>query len=209
MVGVVLAGGLSRRMGGSEKSRLQLAGKSLLERVLDRIRPQVDILLLNANGDPGRFADYQLPVIADVIPGYAGPLAGVLSGMEWVRDHHPQCRWLVSVAADTPFLPTDLVARLMNETRRAGALLACAASNGRTHPVCGLWPVSLADELRRAMIQDTMRKIGAWVAQYDGIAVEWDSRNGDPFLNINRPQDLAVAEHRLAGYNHRGVFRDG
>ncbi len=196
-------------MGGPEKSRLQLAGKSLLEHVLDRVRPQVDILLLNANGDPGRFADCQLPVIADVIPGFAGPLAGVLTGMEWVRDNHPQCSWLVSVAADTPFLPSDLVARLMSETRRAGALLACAVSNGRTHPVCGLWPVSLADELRRAMIEDNMRKIGAWAAQYEGIGVEWDSRNGDPFLNINRPKDLDAAEHRLAENNHREFGEDG
>lgn len=203
VVGIVLAGGLSRRMGGAEKSRMQLAGKSLLEHVLDRVRPQVDVLLLNANGDPQRFAGLQLPVIADVISGFAGPLAGILTGMEWVQENYPRCQWLASFAADTPFLPGDLVARLVSQAQLAETSLACAASNDRVHPVCSLWPVSLAKELRRAMVQNNSRKVGAWAARHDCVQVSWDNQGYDPFFNINRPQDLEEAERILVGDYHQ------
>ena len=140
VVAVLLAGGLSRRMGGQDKMLRDLGGKSILARVVARIKPQADRLLLNANGDAARFADFSLPVAADVIEGHAGPLAGVLTGMEWARANAPDCPWVVSAPTDAPFLPRDLVRRLMAAVEAKGADMACASSGGRHHPVCGLWP---------------------------------------------------------------------
>ena len=136
VAGVILAGGLARRMGGGDKSLLTLGDKPLLERVIERAGSQVDTLVLNANGDPARFADYGLPVVADVVPDFAGPLAGILTGMHWVREHAPECEWLVSFASDTPFFPQDLVTRLLQQAEQENAPLACAVSDGQNHPVC-------------------------------------------------------------------------
>ncbi|MFQ6018748.1 MAG: molybdenum cofactor guanylyltransferase MobA, partial [Kiloniellaceae bacterium] len=151
VAGVLLAGGRSRRMGGGDKCLRALAGKPVLAHVVARAKPQVGPLLLNANGDPARFADFGLPVAADVVAGFAGPLAGVLTGLEWAAQHAPACAYLASFACDAPFLPVDLVARLVSAVEAEGADLACAASGGRSHPVFGLWPVRLKDDLRRAM----------------------------------------------------------
>lgn len=200
IAGIILAGGLSRRMGGIEKSQLQLAGNSLLHHVIGRAKPQVGTLLLNANGDPKRFATYNLPIIADVIPDYAGPLAGILTGMEWLQKNQPECKWLVSFAVDTPFFPTDLVARLVNE---ANTKLACASSNNRIHPVFGLWPVSMAKELRHAMVKHNMRKISTWMQQHSCIYINWKTNSGDPFFNINKPIDLQTAEQFLSTTIHK------
>ncbi len=144
VAGVLLAGGLSRRMGGGDKALRTLGGETILARVIARARPQVGALALNANGDAARFKAYQLPVIADVIEGFAGPLAGVLTGMEWAARSAPECPWVASFATDAPFLPGDLIARLLRAVERDGADMACAASAGRHHPVFGLWPVRLA-----------------------------------------------------------------
>ncbi len=194
IAGIILAGGLSRRMGGIEKSQLKLAGNSLLHHVICKAKPQVDTLLLNANGDPGRFSTYNLPIIADVIPEYAGPLAGILTGMEWLQTNQPECQWLVSFAVDTPFFPSDLVSRLVDETNTQ---LSCASSNNRIHPIFGLWPVSMAKELRNAMINHNMRKISAWMQQQGCIYINWDTTTGDPFFNINKPIDLQTAQQFL------------
>ncbi len=150
--GVLMAGGRSRRMGGGDKCLRALAGKPILADVITRVRPQVSPLLLNANGDPARFADFGLPVVADVVGDFAGPLAGVLTGLEWAAAQAPESTWLASFATDAPFLPADLVARMADAVEAQGADMACAASNGRDHPVFGLWPLGLAGDLRRAMV---------------------------------------------------------
>lgn len=196
--GVVLAGGLARRMGGGDKALVRLGGETLLGRVIARLRPQVAALAINANGDPGRFAGFGLPVIPDPVEGFAGPLAGVLAGLLWARAAAPRCPWLVSVATDAPFLPCDLVARLLDAITRDGADMACAASAGRRHPVFGLWPVRLADDLARAVRDEGLRKVDVWTARYRLAVAAFPAEPVDPFFNANRPEDLAEAEAMLA-----------
>jgi molybdenum cofactor guanylyltransferase len=198
VLGVLLAGGQARRMGGGDKCLLPLGGRPILAHVIERAAPQVDTLLINANGDPGRFDAFGLPVAADAVPGFAGPLAGVLTGMLWARDHRPDLAWVASFATDTPFFPGDLVRRLLDAAHRDGADLACAASGGRAHPVFGLWPIRLADDLERAMAEDDIRKVDLWTARHRLIQVDFASEPFDPFFNTNRPDDLAAAERLLA-----------
>ena len=197
VVGLLLAGGQSRRMGGGDKALRLLGGMTLLEHVIERMRPQVDVLLLNANGDPARFAKFGLPVVADSVPDFAGPLAGVLAGLDWAAAHRPDCADIVTAATDAPFLPGDLVNRLAAEREMAGADLACAASGGRTHPVFGLWPVRLRENLRRAILQEGTRKVDQWTVRYRLAAVPFADRPIDPFFNANRPEDLEVAAQLL------------
>jgi molybdopterin-guanine dinucleotide biosynthesis protein A len=198
IVGVLLAGGQSRRMGGGDKSLRLLGGKTILARVIERARPQVATLLLNANGDPARFAGYGLPVAADVVEGYAGPLAGVLTGMEWARAIVPDALWLASFATDAPFLPTDLVAQLAAAVADEGADMACASSAGQSHPVFGLWPIARADDLRRAMVEEGVRKVDVWTARYRLVTVDFPAEPIDPFFNTNRPEDLEEAARLLS-----------
>jgi len=198
LAGVILAGGLSRRMGGGDKCLRDLGGRPLLAHVIDRISPQVRQLALNANGDPRRFAAFGLPVIADVVPDHAGPLAGILTGMEWARAHMPEVRWVLTASADAPFLPRDLAPRLLAAVEADGVPLACARSSGRTHPPIGLWAVDLAADLRRAMVEDDMRKIDAWTARHGISLVDWSDHPVDPFFNANRPEDLETALDLLA-----------
>lgn len=193
-VGVLLAGGLARRMGGGDKCLQVLGGRPLLAHSIAAAKPQVDTLIINAAGDPSRFAEFDLPVVADVIDGFAGPLAGVLTGMEWTQANRPDANWIVTFPTDAPFFPTDLVSRFFEAVGEHGDDMACARSNDRTHPVFALWPVRLADDLRKAMIEEDMRKIDAWTARYTLVPVDWDTEPYDPFFNINRPEDLAKAE---------------
>ena len=195
-LGLVLAGGLARRMGGGDKPLRRVGGRTVLERVADALRPQVAVLLLNANGDPARFAPFGLPVIPDPLPGNPGPLAGVLAGLEWAAAHRPDLTWMLAVPGDAPFLPPDLAARLHSAREVAGVPLACAASGGWTHPVVGLWPVSLAPALRAA-VTGGLRKIDAFTATHGIVAAEWPAAPRDPFFNANRPEDLEEAD-RLA-----------
>ena len=197
VVAVLLAGGLSRRMGGQDKMLRGLGGKSILARVVARMEPQAGRLLLNANGDPARFADFGLPVAADVLGDHAGPLAGVLTGLEWTLANAPECPWVITAPTDAPFLPSDLVQRLMAAVGGEGADMACASSGGRHHPVCGLWPVRLAGELRRAMLEEDIRKVDIWTARYRLAVADWPTEPVDPFFNANRPEDLAEAERIL------------
>ncbi len=203
IVGVLLAGGQSRRMGGGDKCLRPLAGRTLLARIVDRVRPQVGALLLNANGDPARFADFGLPVASDAVAGFAGPLAGVLTGLEWAEANAPGCDWVASFACDAPFLPADLVARLAAAVALSGADMGCAASGGRDHPVFGLWPVRLAADLRRALTQEDIRKVDVWTARYHLARAEFaagapDAPDAmDPFFNLNAPDDIARAEAAL------------
>ena len=196
VVGVLLAGGAARRMGGGDKCLRVLGGQTLLQRVRDRLRPQVRAVVLNANGDATRFADFDLPVAADVLPGQPGPLAGVLTGMAWAAKHAPDCRWVVTVPTDAPLLPGDLVVRLRRAV--ADADLACAASGGRSHPVVGLWPVALRDTLRRAIEEEQIRKVDAWTARYRLGVAHFETVPVDPFFNMNRPEDLIEGERLLA-----------
>lgn len=198
VAGVLLAGGLSRRMGGGDKCLRMLGGRTVLDRIVDRVRPQVRHLVLNANGDPSRFADTGLPVVADTVEGYAGPLAGVLAGLEWTAQNHPDCRWVASFPTDAPFLPRDLVPRLMAQMTASGSDMACAVSDGRAHPVVGLWPVRLADDLRRAMVEEELRKVDIWTGRYRLEQVAFPASPIDPFFNTNRPEDLERAERLLA-----------
>lgn len=210
IAGVLLAGGLSRRMGGGDKTLRRLGGRTILERVIDTVRPQVGPLLLNANGDPARFAGFGLPVESDTVEGFAGPLAGVLTGLEWARVHAPDARWLASFATDTPFIPGDLVARLVAAAEREGADLACARSNGRLHPVFALWPIRLAGALRHAVVDEDVRKVQAWTARYRLAVADFALDPLDPFFNANRPEDLEEAERLLAsGALRAGALRAG
>jgi molybdopterin-guanine dinucleotide biosynthesis protein A len=197
VVGVLLAGGLARRMGGGDKCLRLLGGRSILAHIVERVRPQVTDLVLNANGDPARFAEFGLPVAGDTVEGYAGPLAGVLAGMDWTRRNRPDCAWVVSVPTDAPFVPRDLVRTMMAAVEGQGADMACATSGGRAHPVVGLWPVRLADALRRAMVEEELRKVDIWTARYRLAHVPFPAEPVDPFFNTNRPEDLAAAEDLL------------
>lgn len=204
-LGVILAGGLSRRMGGGDKALKLLAGKALLDHVIARFRPQVDCLVLNANGEAGRFAAFGLPVIADGLPDYPGPLAGILAALDFAAGHRAGYEWVVSVAADGPFLPLDLVSRLHNARSEANCPLACAASGGYTHPTIALWQVRLRENLRGAMVDEHLRKIDAWTARHGCVAAFWASDPFDPFFNANTPQDLLAAEAMLA---HKRAARE-
>jgi molybdopterin-guanine dinucleotide biosynthesis protein A len=193
-LGLVLAGGLARRMGGGDKIMLRVGGATILERVLERFRPQCAALVLNANGDPARFARTGLPVVPDSIPDFAGPLAGILAGLDWAAAHTPDIAWIASVPGDGPFLPRDLVARLHDARMAAGEPLACARSGGWRHPVAGLWPVALRDDLRHALIAEGLHKIELWTARHGVALAEWPDQPIDPFFNVNTPDDAAAAE---------------
>jgi molybdenum cofactor guanylyltransferase len=194
ILGLVLAGGLARRMGGGDKTRIHVGGETILERVLARLKPQCTAVILNANGDPARFADTGLPVVADTVPDFAGPLAGILAGLDWAAVHAPAITDVASVPGDCPFLPGDLVARLSAARRVAGLPLACARSGEWRHPVVGLWPVALREDLRKALLEENLRKIESWTARH-GIAVaDWPATPVDPFFNVNTPADAAEAE---------------
>ncbi|MBB5049977.1 molybdopterin-guanine dinucleotide biosynthesis protein A [Rhodopseudomonas rhenobacensis] len=191
---VILAGGLARRLGGGDKPLRSIAGRSLLQRVIARLMPQCDSLLLNANGDPARFAEFGLPVVADSVAGFAGPLAGVLAGLDWAAAHRPEVRFLLSAPADCPFLPRDLLARLQRALSEQHAQFAVAASGGRSHPVVGLWDVGERERLRTALSDEGLRKVGAFLARYQVATVAWPTQPFDPFFNANTSDDLAEAE---------------
>lgn len=197
IVGILLAGGLSRRMGGGDKTLRMLGGRPILDHVIARAEPQVAALALNANGDPARFAAYGLPVAADSVEGFAGPLAGVLAGLDWAAAHRPDATHVASFACDAPFFPRDLVERLLAAlTPRTP--LACAASDGRSHPVFALWPLALREDLRRALAEEGLRKVDLWTARHGLVTVDFPVKGVDPFFNANRPDDLVEAERLLA-----------
>ena len=197
MPAVILAGGLARRMGGGDKPMRTIAGKTILDRVIARLAPQCDGLILNANGDPARFADFRLPVIADSVADFPGPLAGILAGLDWIAANRPDAKWMLSAPGDCPFLPRDLVERLDQARAAENAELAVASSGGQTHPVVGLWSVRLRDELRQALVAEGVRKIDRWTARYSLATVSWPTSPLDPFFNANTVEDIAEAD-RLA-----------
>ncbi|HZY21238.1 MAG: molybdenum cofactor guanylyltransferase MobA [Microvirga sp.] len=196
-LGVLLAGGLARRMGGGDKPLKEIAGRTILERAIERLAPQCAALILNANGGPARFAFTGLTVVADDVPGFAGPLAGILAALDWAARNRPDLEWIASAAGDSPFLPLDLVSRLHAAREAAGVPLACAESGGQAHPVNGLWPVALRADLRHALVVEDMRKIDRWTARHGVAHASWPAEPLDPFFNANTPEDIAAAE-RLA-----------
>jgi molybdopterin-guanine dinucleotide biosynthesis protein A len=197
-LGLVLAGGQARRMGGGDKAFLKVSGKTILERVLARLNPYCSPILLNANGDPARFSRYELAVVADSIPDFAGPLAGILAGLDWAAKNVPKIEWLASAPGDCPFLPNDLVPRLHAARIAEKKPLACARSGEWRHPVAGLWPVALRDDLRRALTVDGLHKIEAWTGRHGVALAAWPDQPFDPFFNVNTPEDLTKAEEIAA-----------
>jgi molybdopterin-guanine dinucleotide biosynthesis protein A len=197
-LGLVLAGGLARRMGGGDKALLPICGKTILDCVLARIGPQCAGVILNANGDPARFTRFGLPVVADDIPDFAGPLAGILAGLDWAAANAPAVEWVVSVPGDCPFVPRDLVGRLHAARAEQAKALACAKSGDWRHPVAGLWQVALRADLRRALVDEGLHKIEVWTGRYGVAIAEWADKPVDPFFNVNRPEDLAEAERIAA-----------
>lgn len=195
--GLILAGGLSRRMGGGDKGLLRLGGETILARIARRLGPQVSPLLLNANGPAERFG-LDLPVVPDTLAGAPGPLAGLLAGLDHLAGAAPDTRFLLTVPGDCPFLPLDLAARLVAAARMAGA--AYAVSGGREHPVIGVWQVAARGELRQLLVQQDERRMMRWVQHIGALPVEWPDRPLDPFFNLNTPEDLAEAERLLAAY---------
>lgn len=202
VTGVILAGGQSRRMGGGDKGLLDLAGRPMLAHVIERLAPQVGHVVINANGDPARFAAFGLPVVADTVPGFVGPLAGVLAGMRWSRANAPAKRWIATAAGDAPLLPRDLVARSIAALQERPGVVALAQSAGELHPVIGLWPVALADDLE-AQLAAGVRKVLAWTDRHGTVPVpfpftELGGTELDPFFNANTPEELANLRALLA-----------
>jgi molybdopterin-guanine dinucleotide biosynthesis protein A len=191
--GLILAGGLARRMGGGDKTLIRVGEKTILERAIAALAPQCAGLLINANGDVSRFSGFGIPIIADDIAGFAGPLAGILAGLEWVAANAPASQWVLSVPGDCPFLPRDLVSRLHAARVAERRPLACAKSGEWRHPVVGLWRIGLRDDLRQALGAG-LRKIEAWTEKHGVALAEWPAEPVDPFFNVNTPEDAAEAE---------------
>jgi len=202
--GVLLAGGLARRMGGGDKPMRQIAGRTILDRVIARLSPQCNGLIINANGDPSRFASFGLPIIADSVADFPGPLAGILAALDWAAANRPEVSLVLSAAADCPFLPHDLVSRLYQAMAEQNAQLAVAASDGQSHPVIGLWSVALREELRHSLVVEDIRKIDRWTARYRLATVTWPTTPLDPFFNANTVEDIAEAD-RLAALDEHAV----
>ncbi len=201
-LGLILAGGLARRMGGGDKARIRIGGVTILDRVLRTLKPQCGGLIINANGDPARFADTGLRVVADSVPDFAGPLAGILAGLDWTAANAADCAWLVSVPGDCPFLPKDLLERLHAARIAAGTQLACARSGEWRHPVVGLWPIALREDLRRALIDEGLRKIELWTERHGIALADWPDAPVDPFFNVNTPEDAAQATEIVREHPH-------
>jgi molybdopterin-guanine dinucleotide biosynthesis protein A len=206
VTGVILAGGLSRRMGGVDKCTMPLGGKIMLAHSLDCLAAQVETLIINCNGDLERFEPLGQPIVEDLIEGHAGPLAGILTGMRWSQKNTPKAKWIVTVAADTPFLPNSLVAQLMAATKDNHSTIVLAQSGDRLHPVVGLWPVELADALQDFLTNEQSRKVLVFVDRYKMKRVSFHPRKMggqqvDPFFNVNTNEELKIAETVLAEMN--------
>jgi molybdopterin-guanine dinucleotide biosynthesis protein A len=194
--GLVLAGGLARRMGGGDKARIKIGRSTIIDRVLATLSGQCVDIIINANGDPKRFEDTGCIVVADSVPDFAGPLAGILAGLDWLAEQDNGVEWLLSVPGDCPFLPDDLVERLHEARRKmgAGVPLSCARSGEWRHPVVGLWPVALRENLRKALCDEGLHKIEIWTARHGVAVADWPDKPVDPFFNVNTPEDAERAE---------------
>jgi molybdopterin-guanine dinucleotide biosynthesis protein A len=198
-VGVILAGGSGSRMGVADKPLVRIGGRTMLARVMERFAPQVDRLILNANGDAARFSEFGVAVVPDLVPGLAGPLAGLHAGMRWAEENLPQARFVATVAADMPFIPLDFVAQLSEGCGRDENTVALAASSAGTHPVCGLWPVKLADGLEKLLVSGESTKVLSFADRFMRLNVPFDDivlpsgERVDPFFNVNTPEEAQRA----------------
>lgn len=197
--GILLAGGRALRMGGGDKALRRVGGATILARVIAAMAPQCAGLVLSANGDPARLATYKLPVVADDVAGSKGPLAGILAGLDWVAANRPDVAFAISAPTDTPFLPSDLAERLAAARLQQGADIACARSASGAHPVIALWPVAIRAELRHALVDEDLRKVGLFAQRHRLAFADWTAAPFDPFFNANEPSDLAAAEAIAAG----------
>lgn len=204
IVGVVLAGGRSRRFNGVDKSLEILAGRPLIQRVLDKAQSQVDELVISTNGDPSRFSEITTAVVVvDDMTGHQGPLAGLAACLSWLAEERPEVRWIATFPVDGPFFPGHLVASLSSEALPKG-VPAFAASRGRVHPVFGLWPIGIEPELRRYLVNSKRSSLVDFIKSQDGIEVAFAESSPDPFFNINTEVDLSRAE-ALCRESERGV----
>lgn len=197
---VLLSGGLSRRMGGGHKPLLPLAGKPILQHIIDCIGPQLGPMVINANGSIDLFSQFDLPITGDSFDGFVGPLAGILAGMDWVAENAPECRYMVSISGDSPFLPHNLVEKLISPLLDGVGQLSVASSLGRTQPVIGAWDILLREDLRKAIGQEDIRKVDRWTSRFNVIEVSFSATPYDPFFNTNRPEDLESAERIYKDY---------
>jgi molybdenum cofactor guanylyltransferase len=202
-LGVILAGGRATRMGGIDKPLLELGQETLIARIVERLSPQCDGLVISANDGSGRFRCMGLPVIRDDVPDYPGPLAGLLAALDWAAIHRPSINWLVSVTGDAPFIPRNLVSRLHQARETQGTPLACAASGDQSHHAIGLWPVRLRHELRQAVQTEHLRRVGDWARRQGVARVSWPTNPFDPFFNINTPDDLESARRLVEQFADR------
>jgi len=196
---LILAGGQARRMGGVDKAFLKLGGATLIERAIARARPQIDELIINASGDLARFDSLGCETIADRIGGFLGPLAGILSGLDWMRANRSEARWLASFACDCPFFPADMVKRLIAEAQSRDVKIALAASGERHHPVFAVWSAGLLVTAQSVLRGQGLRKMDDFIAGFPNIRVDFPSAPIDPFFNINTPDDLTQAQALMAG----------
>lgn len=196
VAGLILAGGLARRMGGGQKALVELGGRPLIAHAIERLSPQVGDLALNVNADDPAYPCLGLPLAPDTVPGFAGPLAGVLAGMDWAAGLPEPPEWLLTAPTDAPFLPKDLLRRLLAAAGEAD--VAVAMSGGRTHPVVALWRLSLRPALHEALVERDIRKIDRFTGEHRTAHAEWDTGPGDPFFNVNTPHELAEAETLLS-----------
>jgi molybdopterin-guanine dinucleotide biosynthesis protein A len=199
-LGLILAGGLARRMGGGDKGLIKIGNETILDRALSRMKPQCSQMIINANGDQARFAFTGLPVVPDDIPDFAGPLAGILAGLDWVAKNAPETEYVASAPGDCPFLPRDLVVRMEEARGKESKPLACAKSGDWRHPVVGLWPVALRADLRRALMEENLHKIEIWTARHGVAIAEWPDRPVDYFFNANTPEDVERAREIVREY---------
>jgi molybdopterin-guanine dinucleotide biosynthesis protein A len=201
--GLVLAGGLARRMGGADKALIEIGGISILDRVLAVLSGQCVGIVISANGDPKRFADTGCPVVADSVPDFAGPLAGILAGLDWLAAQRNGIEWLLTVPSDCPFLPDDLVERLHQARRQlgAGVGLACARSGGWRQPTVGLWSLALRESLRQALVEEGLRKIDILMERHGVAFADWPDQPFDPFFNVNSPEDAERAQRIASQHN--------
>ncbi len=193
-IGIILAGGLSRRMGGKNKAEQLLGGELILARIERRLAAQCASIVINSNADTGKFAHLNRPVISDLYPDFRGPLAGILAGMDWVAQHTPETEWVVSIAVDTPFFPDDFVSRLHQERHKKQTRIATACSGQREHPVNALWHISLRDDLRQTVSKTTNGRVMDWINRYPRAITIWETDPVDPFLNINTLDELDQAQ---------------
>ena len=193
IIGCILIGGKSTRMGGGIKSLKHFNNKSIIERIIEKSKKQVSELIINSNNDLD-LKKYSLPIFSDFIKGYLGPLAGIHASMNWIKKNKPNNKWLMTFAGDTPFFPDNIVEKLFNEANKKNKKIILAESNKRNHPVFGIWHTSLEEELKNSIIKHNARKIDEWAKKYSYGLINFSNENYDPFFNINKPSDLIKAE---------------